>query len=297
MAIKMRLIKDYMRNDSLRHELNALTEKTFCFNFENWVTQGYFEGEYIPYSFEQNGKVISNVSANLMKFMQNGKIRNYIQIGTVMTDENYRNQGFARRLMEQILEDYKDKCDGIYLFANLSALEFYRKIGFKEKRQYLYIMKEDAKPARDFRHGDFKPVNSDEAEQKKRYMDYVRKSVPCGAFEQINKYGLQMFYTGGLDNVYYSETLDCFIVLETDDGVAELQSIISLKSISLPDVICQICAEYETLRLGFTPRKEDAHLFDSRVYDGGDDYRLFCLGDKLDSIEEEKLYFPALSHA
>ena len=76
----MRLVKDYMRDDTLRHELNALTRETFGFDFESWVTNGYFEGDYIPYSFEEDGKILANVSANIMTFEQNGKRRNYILI-------------------------------------------------------------------------------------------------------------------------------------------------------------------------------------------------------------------------
>ena len=48
----MRLVKDYMNNDTMRHALNELTEKTFGFNFESWVTNGYFEGDYISYSWK-----------------------------------------------------------------------------------------------------------------------------------------------------------------------------------------------------------------------------------------------------
>ena len=33
----MRLVKDYMNNEKLRHELNTLTRTTFGFDFENWV--------------------------------------------------------------------------------------------------------------------------------------------------------------------------------------------------------------------------------------------------------------------
>ena len=32
--------------------------------FESWVTGGYFEGDYIPYSFIEDGKIVFNVSAN-----------------------------------------------------------------------------------------------------------------------------------------------------------------------------------------------------------------------------------------
>lgn len=66
----MELVSDYMRDDTLRHALNDLTRKTFGFDFEDWVTGGYFEGDYIPYSFIENGKIISNVSANRMTFIQ-----------------------------------------------------------------------------------------------------------------------------------------------------------------------------------------------------------------------------------
>ena len=44
----MELLCNYMRDDTLRHALNDLTQKTFCFDFEKWVTDGYYEGDYIP---------------------------------------------------------------------------------------------------------------------------------------------------------------------------------------------------------------------------------------------------------
>lgn len=33
-----------------------------------------------------------------------------------MTDENFRGQGLSRYLMEKIIDEYKDKVDGIYFF-------------------------------------------------------------------------------------------------------------------------------------------------------------------------------------
>lgn len=83
----MELIFDYMENDMLRHKLNALTQKTYGFDFEDWMAGGYFEGDYIPYSFMQDGKILANVSANRMHFIQNGVPKYYIQLGTVTTDE------------------------------------------------------------------------------------------------------------------------------------------------------------------------------------------------------------------
>lgn len=122
----MEQIHNYMEDAVLRHKLNDLTQKTFGFDFENWVTGGYFEGDYIPYSFMEHGKVVSNVSANRMQFIQNGVTREFIQIGTVMTDKAYQNQGLAKKLMEHVMAQYEGRCDGIYLFSDLGALGFYR---------------------------------------------------------------------------------------------------------------------------------------------------------------------------
>lgn len=299
----MRLVKDYMNNDTMRHALNELTEKTFGFNFEGWVTNGYFEGDYIPYSFEEDGKIICNVSANRMHFIQNGVKKFYIQIGTVMTAEEHRNQGLARKLMEHVLEEYEDKCDGIYLFGDLSALDFYRKLGFVERMQYRYRLKDNVitdiqeRNLTEENSNGFVKLDSADEKSKEAYCEAVRNSVANGAFEQENKYGLQMFYTSNLENVYYAKDIDYFAIIEQDGDTITLHSVISKKSISLEKVISEINVSYKELKLGFTPREYETDLFEAAPFDGGDDYRLFCRGTRLESIEKEKLYFPTFSHA
>lgn len=78
----MEFICDYMKNAEQRHMLNELCKKTFWFDFEDWVVNGYYEGDYIPYSFVEDGRMLSNVSVNRMQFIQNGVRRDYIQLST-----------------------------------------------------------------------------------------------------------------------------------------------------------------------------------------------------------------------
>lgn len=299
----MELIKDYMRDDVLRHKLNELTRKTFGFDFENWVVNGYFEGDYIPYSFIEDGKMISNVSASRMQFVQNGVRKDYIQIGTVMTDESYRCQGLARKLMEHVISQYENRCDGIYLFGALSALDFYRKMGFEEGLQYRYTLKEEfcglkeAFSGQAGRRKGFQPVDRQDEQMKRNYMDAVRKSAVNASLEQMNKFGLQMFYTADMSDVYYAEDVDCFAVMEMCDDTLILQSVISKETIPLKDILARIGMKYRRLISGFAPCAGDAYLFDTAVYDGGEDYRLFYRGKALESIEKDKLFFPLLSHA
>ena len=87
------------------------------------------------------------------------------------------------------------------------------------------------------------------------------------------------------------------MVMEQDSDTITLHSVISQKNISLEKVITEIGAPYKELKLGFTPGKNETDLFEAVPFDGGDDYRLFCRGKELESIEKEKLYFPTFSHA
>lgn len=98
-----------------------MTESTFGFNFEKWYSDGFWQEKYIPHSMVHNEKVIANVSINIMNFNMDGIEKHYIQLGTVMTDKEYRGQGLSRYLIDKIIDEYKDKTDGIYLFANDSV--------------------------------------------------------------------------------------------------------------------------------------------------------------------------------
>lgn len=292
-----------MYDTTLRHKLNELTQITFGFDFENWVTNGYYEGDYIPYSYEENNKLIANVSVNRMEFIQNGQEKHYIQLGTVMTRKDFRTHGYARNLIEKVVSDYIGNCDGIYLFGNLSALGFYDKMGFSRGLQYRYILKDEMriklqKKAKEQKKEDcFQPVRASVSLHRTKYMDAVRHSAVNAALEQKNKYGLQMFYTAEMEQVYYSDKLDCYIVIEKENHILYLQSIICTKRICLETLLTCLQEEYTSIILGFTPCMEDMFLFIPKVYDGGNDYRLFFSGEKLKDIESEKLYFPVLSHA
>ncbi len=290
----MRFIKDYFSDNNLRRELNELTRMIFSFDFEEWFHNGYVGG-YIPYSFEDDGRLLSNASANIMSFEHDGKEKNYIQIGTVMTSKDNRNKGYARELILKIIEDYAGKVDGIYLFGNLKALEFYENMGFQRGLQYRYFLKENVKILPSGRL--FEKVECEDTELKNYYMDTVREAAVNSAFEQINRYGLQMFYTADMEQVYYSKELDCFICLEMPGDVLYLNSIICRNHITLKAILERIPVDYQNLTLGFTPFSADQELFDIEEYDGGEEYRFFYIGEDLESIEKDKLFFPKFSHA
>ena len=290
----MRLIRDYMQNAAARAALSALTQAAFGFDFEAWVARGFYaRGAYVPYSFEEDGRILSNVSVNRMEFCLNGERRRWLQIGTVATREDMRGQGLARRLVEIALADSMDGCDGVYLFANPEAAGFYEKCGFTRGIEYRSFPRAEACSDMGAR---FMPVNPKDERALAAYQRAVRETAPYAALWQENGYGLAMFYTMNAENAYYCPEMDAYAVVE--DGC--LNAVFARNMPPLRAVLAALAAsenvETPTV-IGFTPRSEDADACVREMWDGGNDYRLYGRGRVLEEIAANRLCFPALSHA
>ena len=129
--MKYKLEKNVRDTAPVRNAFNALAMQTFQLSFEGWYENGCWSQRYQPYTLMDGGTAAANVSVNLMKTRWNGQIKNYIQLGTVMTHPAYRNQGLSRYLIEEIFRDWEERCDGFYLFANETVLDFYPRFGFR----------------------------------------------------------------------------------------------------------------------------------------------------------------------
>ena len=297
----MELVRHYMEDDRLRAALNALTRKTFGFDFEGWFNAGGWEGDYLPYSLMDGGRMIANVSVNRMRFLQNGQERHYIQLGTVMTDKAFRRRGLASQLMRAAMDDMRGACDGFYLFGDLSALGFYDRLGFARITETRYVLREDARQtlsacaARREASARFLPVDPGDAAIAARYREVLCSGAAYSAMEHLNRRSLHLFYTRSLKTVRYCPELDAFCVLGREKGETVLQSVLCAQRLPLEEILSRIDAPID--RLGFAPEASDAVLFDAQPWDGGEDYRLFILGENLRAVQTQELCFPALSHA
>lgn len=311
----MRLIRDYMQDAAARAALGALTQAAFGFDFEAWAARGFCaRGAYVPYSFEEDGRILSNVSVNRMEFCLNGEKRRWLQLGTVATREDMRGRGLARRLVEIALADSMDGCDGVYLFANPEAAGFYEKCGFTRGIEYRSFPRAEAYLNTDARlssmreRGDscaearldtgarFVPVNPGDERALAAYQRAVHETEPYAALWQENGFGLAMCYTMNAENAYYCPALDAHAVVE--DG--SLNAVFARNMPLLRAVLAALAAsenvETPTV-IGFTPGPEDADACVREPWDGGDDYRLYGRGRVLEEIAANRLCFPALSHA
>jgi predicted N-acetyltransferase YhbS len=289
-------IKDFKDDESIRKSYNSLAQRIHGINFEDWYQGGYWWSGYMPYSLMDGQEIVANVAASIMDCVVLGQTKRYIQIGTVMTDSEYRNQGLSRHLMDRILEDWKDKCDMIYLFANDSVLNFYPKFGFTVANQYQYskaIASSD---------GSIKAEKLDMSLDKNRklLMERAANSVQISKLSVVDNSGLTMFYCISFmkDEVYYLRELDAVVIAGFEGDALHLKDVFSESEVNLNDVIDAMgpLANKQAKRvvLGFTPN--DVTEYDENLLEE-EDLTFFVMGKDAELFRDNKLMFPLLSHA
>lgn len=285
------VIKDYRRDDALRASFNALAGKTFGIDFEDWYQNGYWTDAYDPHSIVIDGEIAANVSVNHTDFVRKGERLRLIQLGTVMTGEEYRNRGLIRRIMETIEADYADKADGIYLFANDSVLDFYPKFGFRAVTEYQYSQTVHNRKERTMER-----VPMERKEDWDKVERAVKESVCSGAFDQAGNSSLIMFYLTKYmrENVYYEKNLEVYAVAETEGKSLLLHQVFSRREADLAKVTAAFGKEIERVSLGFTPKNPEE--FECSLLKE-EDTTLFVKGKAFDDFDRERMRFPVLARA
>lgn len=307
--VSFELVKDYKEDQQLRASFNELAGKTFGLDFEAWYRAGFWGEDYIPYSAVLDNRVAANVSVNHMRFCKDGKARFYLQLGTVMTDKEYRNRGLSRRLMEWIFEEYKGKVDGIYLFANDSVLDFYPRFGFRQVKEYQYYKKfhltgagEESLAGNENSwkadlQGKVRKVPLEMPEDWKAFAEKIKNYHTQGSFTN-NNLGLLMFYASGFfkDSIYYLEGIDVYVIAEMSEDTLILYDIYAKAEIN-PEAAAAYFSRDGRIRelaLGFTPK--DTTGYECREY-REEDTTVFVKGPELEGFSGERRMFPLLSHA
>jgi GNAT superfamily N-acetyltransferase len=286
-----KFINNIRENDKIRTSFNILAQNTFELSFVAWNQNGYWGEEYIPYCLLKDDKVVANVSVNIIKTRWNEEKRIYIQLGTVMTDKEFRNKGLSSFLIKKVLKEWSDKCHAIYLFANDGVLDYYPKFGFEKAEEYQYSKNINKKS------GIVRKLNMDKDVDKQLLLDLYKNSNPFSALPMEENEGLLMFYCSQFmkENIYYIKEHEAIVVAEYDDKNLICYDIFCKGNCSL-DEILSIMAEENTkiVILGFTPKQvKDFKI--NKLHE--EDTTLFILKGKENLFSSNKLMFPVLSHA
>ncbi|MBE5837724.1 GNAT family N-acetyltransferase [Butyrivibrio sp.] len=281
--------KNYRNNEVLRASFNRLAEKTFGLNFENWYRNGFWKDNYIPYSVVIDGEVVSNVSVNACNMNYKGQIVKLIQLGTIMTDDDYRRNGYARALMEEVLKDYDGKVDGIYLFANDSVLEFYPKFGFKEAKEYQFT--KDVTISGECTAQNVPLRDKIDFDRTVEILDTKKQNAQL---YMVDNPGLYMFYLSQFmtENLFYIEECNSYAIAEVEDDTLILHAIIGAGAVD--EVIRAFGSQVKKVILCFTPN--DVRGFEkSELHE--EDTTFFVQGKFFEDSRGDEYMMQAITHA
>lgn len=116
--------------------MSKLSTKVFNIDFEMLYQKRYWPKEFGTYAFIDKDKVILNICFHRLELEENSRRCKALQIGTVSTYEEYRNQGLSRQLIEAVIENFESEMDVMYLSANESVLDFYQEIRVCTNKTY-----------------------------------------------------------------------------------------------------------------------------------------------------------------
>jgi predicted GNAT family N-acyltransferase len=279
-------------NSSIRQSFNKLAKKTFGIDFEYWYQNGFWEEDYIPYVLMDGDTVVSNVSVNIIHTNYRNEERLFIQLGTVMTDEYYRKHGLSRWLIEKILEEWKEKCDAFYLYANDKVLDFYPKFGFVKEQEY------QASGMVTPMEAEIRKLDITSVEDRKMLYEKYVLSNPFSDLTMENNNGLIMFYCTQFmrENIYYIPQYDLAVIAEYDSDKLICYDVFGKTNVKLKEVLSAMSRDDTKVSiLGFTPKDNDTFTFKKINVK---DLTLFWLSKKENIFSNDaKIMFPLLSHA
>lgn len=288
---KYQLVSDFRDNAEIREQFFELPKKMFGVDFKPWYKAGLWSEKYNPYCIMDEGKVVSNVSMYHQDFVVDGKVKHLIQLGGVCTYEAYRNRGLSRRIMEEIIEEYKDQCDSLFLMANDTVLDFYPRFGFEASKEHQYVTM--AKGSSDTYHvRKLDPKNSEDLKLVEAKVGRASQEIEL---QTVNQAELVLFYWFICDacELCYIKELDTIANVEYEERQLLIDNIYG--EASLEEVINALVGK-ETIKviLGFKPKNADKYEVEE-YYE--EDTTLFIHNKAFkEEFDSKKLKFVAISH-
>lgn len=288
-GVTYELIKDYKDLPHYRQSLNRLTKQSFGLDFEQWYQQGYWKDKYRPYSLLHNNEIVANISANPIDYLADGILYPTVQIGTVMTDQVYRNQGLSKELMNIVLQEYENSCDMFYLYANDSVLDFYPRYGFTKAEEYVYtkLFREQGNKLT------YRRLDLQLEKDKSLLIRLVINTKPISRYSMIGNPELMMFhltsYMAG--NILYFEELDLAAVVTWEEDSIWISDLFCEHEFAMESVVNSLVNRSQSkVILGFTPHDNLGFTAEILKEEGS---TFFIKGKNF----LDKGRFPALSHA
>lgn len=282
-------VTNYKNNEVFRKSFFELAKSTFDISFEDWYEQGFWGEGYIPFSFVEEGKVVANVSVNVLELIIDGEKKKAIQIGTVMTHPDYQKRGLSASLMNKVIEEFENQVDFMYLFANETVLDFYPKFGFKAVEEQLFSIDFPLDSTKNFKNlknftnsipnpltqTGIRKLDVNQSEDLRLITKFASERLPVSQrFGTNNTKGIVMYYCLNVfgDHIYYLENEDVIAIFSKENNHMDIFDIISINEVN-ENTIQHILAKIggnDTVKatFHFTPDYKGIELKSQIINDG-----------------------------
>ena len=299
---------------NFRNDFMELINDTFGFDLREWYKKGYWTKKFEPHVLVRDNKVVATVTVNYMKYVYDKEEKLYIQIGGVLTIQEYCNKGLSRWLMERIIHQYQNRCDQMFLLCDDSAIDFYPKFGFKKAIEYIakYHWKgmNEEKIANSEKLFVAQKLDIEILEDRNMFLKCYEHSNPISEFTSIECEKLLLFYGMGFRKncIYYFSELGIIVISKLKKNGIIIEDIYGkldydtqyTKNDILKLIIRKILeinsreTESCCIEFGFTPDNDLTELYVEELVEIDD--TLYILAGKENLFEQNKLRFPILSH-
>jgi GNAT superfamily N-acetyltransferase len=132
LALKTRYWEDLQARSAFISFIKAIHNV----DFTAWDAAGYWDDDYIPFSYFAGDRVVANVCIYTMPAIVNGEKCRIAQVSGVGTLPEFRLKGLARKLHEIALHWAFKEHRFAFLFADTEAMPFYAKVGFRPAKDF-----------------------------------------------------------------------------------------------------------------------------------------------------------------
>lgn len=243
------LLRDFESDAEKRAAFNRLVQTVFGIQFEEWYQKGGWTESFRPYTLFDGENAVANISVCPFELLLDGKPRLYLGFYTVMVHPDWRGLGLSRFLVETILQDWEDRYDQIFLFANDSVLDFYPRFGFEPVQEQAFSRILPAQPGRLIRRLNM-ACPADRALLQKQ----IAAAAPLARISIRNLWGMALFQALYGLKFFVSKEPDAVLCIERERGRITLHDCFCARPLPLDELARMIPAENgDLLTLGFTP--------------------------------------------
>lgn len=263
---KLKYICNYSKNACYRQSFSQLASDTFSLDFESWYQHGFWDKNYICYSYIDGNQVIANVSIYKMDFMINGSRKEGAQLVTVMTSPAYRNKGLIANLVKELLHHYEKRVDFIYVaVANTAMMPYWQKLGFiiRNEKQF-YLDRDSCETHKKGNRLQIQKLDMLKPDDRQLLFSLAGRRLPTSRYFSLeNTQYTVMFYclNDFRDNIYFFPEQDAVAIYKQEAGILHVYDLLFSKDRCLSSIINTIFGENtREILFHFTPEFDDIHV-------------------------------------